>query len=199
MASILQPSFHRLQDNMPCKQNSSLCFRQLHGEFVGWSFDFLLWGARKKRQEFPEGLKWPEHLVWFPPKLLVKLFFPTLTWKMGKSKQGEFDGVMPCCQELWCHETLIQGLVNALTSVCGEERANQQLFCRTAAWWLLLPAEREHMQTNIFLKMSILTSLCRSLYWQSDAKPSQFTQHIQRFPEHWYLQRQRQCGAMCPA
>lgn len=52
MASIFQPVFHKMQDNVPCEQDSCLCFRQLHGECVGWSFGFSLWEFKNGHPHF---------------------------------------------------------------------------------------------------------------------------------------------------
>lgn len=125
MASIFQPGFHRLQDNIPCKQDSCLCFRQCHSEFVGWAFGFSLWGVWKKkgekRQEFPEiwinvwESEVTQVLILVPTKAAGETFLSNPHLKAQRRalhQQGQLDGVILWCQEPWCHEIFIQGLIN---------------------------------------------------------------------------------------
>lgn len=69
----------------------------------------------------------PEGSVLLPPKLLVKLLSLSLTCQVGEehfTNKDRYDGVMLLCQEPWCHENLVKGLLNALASRCGEEMLN---------------------------------------------------------------------------
>ena len=57
----------------------------------------------------------------------MKILSPFLTCKVGEehfTNKDRCDGVMLCCEEPWCHENFVKGLVNALVSGCGEEGLN---------------------------------------------------------------------------
>lgn len=115
-------------------------------------------------------------------------------------KKGQFDGAMLWCQEPWCRETFIQGLVTTLTSVCGKRESAAALECLLARQQpdvLLLPAGKKRMRTNIFLKMGILTSICinhciNKVMQDLHSSPSTYTD----FQSTGICPRQRQHGAL---
>lgn len=129
--SIFQPGFHRLQDITPCKQDSCPCSRQCHGWVRGLSIWLFAMGSLGKKggkkQELPEiwinieesEVTWVFTLV--PTKAAGETFLSNPHLKGGRRalhQQGQFDGIVLMCQEPWCHEISIQGLVNVWLIFC---------------------------------------------------------------------------------